>query len=346
MGVLGFRLPSTAACSSWAPGARWQEGLLKTMTNAYKRRGEEEGRSLTKVILCLAALVLLAGPAKADKSKQLWVSGTVRRVEPNLITIIGPKGQDYTVVPVEDFTSRVAVGSQVTAWYTPENGVNKLDFLQYALENFFVSPEVIRQTIRKAIILPHPQVPDSMGIIDEIGRYLATNLGWYIAPSFLAEGLWKRSRQPSTLDAFDPATGQFDMSRYLKGQDALMADLASKARVDATLDITVEEVEAPCDQKKAEWDEVVEVIATKAARAMTILSKVHEEGTVPAATVVMKLYDKQGRIVWTRRRGFAVLAVQTGIGGKFRDRPLTEVYQNLVGVQAWLSQTFARLVGQ
>jgi hypothetical protein len=301
--------------------------------------------NIAKVILCLAALMLLSGPAKAGKSKQFLVSGMVSAVEPNRITIIGPKGLEYTVVPMEDFTSRVAVGSQVTAWYTPENGVSKLDHLQYALENFFVPPDVIRQTIRKVIILPHPGVPDSMGIIDEIGSYLATNLGWYIAPSYLAEEFEKRSRRPSPLDAMDPATGQFDMSRYQKGQDTLMAELASKARVDAALDISVEEVEAPYNRKKAEWDEAVELITSKAILAMSVLSIVPERGTVPAATVVMKLYNKQGRILWNRRRGFAVLAVLTGIGGKLRDRPLTEVYDSPVGVQAWLSQTFARLGG-
>jgi hypothetical protein len=301
--------------------------------------------NLTKVMLCLAALVLLPGPAKAGKSKQFWVSGVVSVVEPNRISIIGPTGQEYAIVPIEDFTSRVAVGSQVTAWYTPENGVNKLDYLQYALENFFVSPDVIRLRTGKVIILPHPGVPDSMGIIDEIGRYLAANMGCYIAPSVLAQELEKRFRQPSPLDAIDPATGEFDLSRYQKSQNKLMADLASEARVDAALDITVEEVEAPYENGEAEWDEVVEAIATKASHAMFLLPRLPERGTVPAATVVMNLYDKQGRILWNRRRGFAVLRVHVGIGGKFRDRPLTEVYQNVEGVRAWLSQTFARLVG-
>jgi len=318
---------------------------LITNTSAFKRRGQERRVNLINVMLCLAALVLLPGSANAGKSKQFWVSGTATVVEPDRITITGPTGQEYTIVPIEDFTSRVAVGSQVTAYYTPENGVNKLDYLEYALENFFVSPDVIRLRTRKVIILPHPGVPDSMGIIDEIGRYLAANMGWYIAPSVLAQELEKRFHRLSPLDAVDPATGEFDLSRYQKGQDNLMADLASKARVDAALDITVEQVEAPYQNGEAEWDEVVEAIATKGSRAMSLLPRLPEHGKVPATTIVMNLFDKQGRIMWNRQRGFAVLWVRVGVAGKFRPRPLTEVYQNVEGVRAWLSETFASLVG-
>ena len=206
-------------------------------------------------------------------------------------------------------------------------------------------PDVIRQTIRSVIILPHPGVPDSMGIIDEIGNYLTADLGWDVAPLYVTEELGKKSCPSPLLDAMDPATGQFDLSRYQKSQGALVAELVSKARVDAALDIRVEEVEAPYAKHRAEWDDATERITSKAIIAMSVLSIVRDHGTVPAATVVMKLYDKQGRILWTRRRGFAVLAVQTGIEGKFRDRPLTEACENLDDVQTWLSKTFARLGG-
>ena len=316
---------------------------MQTMKSACERRWRDRVRDAGKIVFCFAALVLLPLQAAAGRPKQFWVRGTVSAVEAGRIGIIGPKGREFTVIPSEDFSSRVAVGSQVTAWYTPENGVNRLDYLQLATENFFVPPETIQRTVRKVLIIPHPNVPGSMDLINEVGEYLATNVGWFIAPTALGEELWKRAHKPSPVDAIDRDTGQFDMALHRRNQAKLMADLTSKARVDAVLDITVEQVEAPFKSKKAEWDEVSEMVATKGALAMTVLSSIGNAGTVPAATVAMNLYDQQGRILWNRRRGFAVLALETGIGSRFRERPLTEVLQNQASVQAWLGRTFARL---
>ena len=89
---------------------RLQEGLLKTETSAYKDRRQERRMNIAKVIFCLVALILLCGQAKAGKGKQFRVSGIVSDVEPNRLTIVGPKGLEYTLVPIEDFTSRVGVG--------------------------------------------------------------------------------------------------------------------------------------------------------------------------------------------------------------------------------------------
>jgi hypothetical protein len=47
--------------------------------------------------------------------------------------------------------------------------------------------------------------------------------------------------------------------------------------------------------------------------------------------------------MWSNRRGFAVLSLQTGIGNKFRDRPLTEVYQEPQSVQQWILDVFHSL---
>lgn len=313
------------------------------MKSACERRWQDRVRDAGKIVFCFAALALISLQAATGKSKQFWVRGTVRTVEAGRLSIIGPKGREYTVIPNEDFVSRVAAGSQVTAWYTPENGVNRLDYLQLATENFFVPPEAIQRTVRKVLIVPHADVPGSMDIINEIGEYLAANTGWFIAPAALGEELWKRAHKPSPVDAIDRNTGQFDMALHRRNQARLMADLVSKARCDAALDITVEQVEAPFRNKKAEWDEVSELVATKGALAMTVLSSIGTAGTVPAATVAMNLYGQQGGILWNRRRGFAVLALETGIGSRFRERPLAEVLQNQASVQAWLSQTFARL---
>jgi hypothetical protein len=299
---------------------------------------------MNAAICCLAALILLPGLLQAGESKQLSVSGIVKVIAPDRIIIVGPGDQECTVVPAEDFTTRVAVGSRVTAWYALKGGVNRLTRLQYAMENDFVSPDLIRLRIKKVVIFPHPGVPDSMGIIDEITRYLEANMGWYIAPSSLAEELEKRFSQTPLLDAFDPATGQFDMSHYQTSGGWTMADLAEQARVDAVVDIRVEEVRAPFAHGVAEWDDMAESIATRSSVILSPLMALTDRGQVPAATVVMNLYDKQGRILWNRQRGFAVLEVRAGGTGRFRDRPLKEVYQDEDNVHEWLAQTFTNLV--
>jgi len=64
------------------------------------------------------------------------------------------------------------------------------------------------------------------------------------------------------------------------------------------------------------------------------------DGHVPAATAVFKLWDAQGRLLWTHRRGFCVLALQQGIGTKFRDRPISEAVQDTERTENWLHQVF------
>jgi hypothetical protein len=57
----------------------------------------------------------------------------------------------------------------------------------------------------------------------------------------------------------------------------------------------------------------------------------------------MSLYSQTGNLLWKKRRGFAVLGVQSGMGTKYRERPLAEVYTDTGAVQRWLQDTLGQL---
>jgi hypothetical protein len=296
----------------------------------------------------LLALLLLGLPAVAGGREkplgQLQIKGKAVTVDSTFVTIQDSSGQIVTVVCKEDFTLKVAVGSEVTAWYTPKEGFNYLDWLQYPPENFFVPAEQIRRHIKKIVVLPNYGVPDSKVLVDRIAGYVESNLGWYVAPAMLAEEIRKRSaRTSSALDAIDPASGQFDMKAYLDSQRRLIARLASETRVNAVLEVTVERVQAKFWNQIAVWDGVMEPVAGKAALFAGHMTPFSINGNVPAATVEMKLWDSHGKLLWSNRRGFAVLYVRTGVGNNFRERPLTEVYQNEAGVNDWLAAALGTL---
>jgi hypothetical protein len=282
---------------------------------------------------------------REKRQGQLQVNGKTVSVEPTQVTIQDAQGQTVTVICKEDFTLKVAVGSEVTAWYTPKDGVNHLEWLEYPLENFFLPAEQIRRRIKKVLILPSYGVPDSQELVNRIAGYLESNLGWYMAPGMLAEEIRRRSHQlTSTLDAIDPATGQFDAKRYLDSQRQLIERLASETRVNAVLGVTVEQVQAKFVDQVAVWDGVVEPVASKMTRYAARLTPFTINGNVPAATVEMKLWDSHGKLLWSNRRGFAVLSVLSGFAYNFRERPLTEVYQNEAGVSEWLAAALGTLV--
>lgn len=164
----------------------------------------------------------------------------------------------------------------------------------------------------------------------------------------------------STLDAIDPKTGQFDMTRYLESRRSaqsapgrppagsprnLMAALADEARVDAVLEASVVSTEAKLDRLVARWDGTEEAIGGKGSQTVAKLSLVAPRGVVPATTVVLKLWDSQGKLLWQDRAGFAVMAAREGIGGKLRERGMAEVLENRADVDKWLKKVFAPLSG-
>src|SRR5438445_4053154 len=183
----------------------------------------------------VAVLVLLgvpgSGAARETRPTSIKVVGLVTAVEPAEVTILGGDGREVTVTTEEDFTQKVAVGSKVTAWYSARDGANVLDWMEYPRENFFVPAEQIRTQIRKVIILPNSEVPEADGLFDAMADYLDSTFDWYVAPRELAEQIRDRALKPrataatdsgfprSTLDAINPSTGEFDISRYSQAQE-------------------------------------------------------------------------------------------------------------------------------
>jgi hypothetical protein len=305
------------------------------------------GRMSLLGLLAVALWLALPAPSGAAEKqpKPLKVEGLLTEVEPASLTIRDKRGNEVTIRPREDFTEKVAVGAEVTAWYYPKAGVNVLQWLEYPLESSFISPSQFGKDIKKIIILPSSQVADADGLFDAMASFLESKVGWYVAPRTLAEEIRRRAgSSSSTLDLIDPATGQVDLDKYAEAHHELIRRLASETRVDAVLEARVEQVQAIFRSQIASWDGVQEPIAGKASRVIGVLSIIPVEGHVPAATVVLKLWDPDAKLLWTNRRGFAVLAVRTGVGSKFRDRPIPEVLQNAESVQKWLGETFGSLL--
>jgi hypothetical protein len=382
---------------------------------------------LTLIAVPLALGVPGRGAARGIRPNSTKVIGLVTAVGPAQVTILGGDGREVTVATEEDFTQKVAVGSKVTAWYSVRDGANVLDWMEYPRENFFVPAEQIRARISKVIILPISEVPDADGLFEAMADYLESSFDWYVAPRVLAEEIRDRALKPrpaatdaglprSTLDAIDPSTGEFDLSRYSQAEgeagrpsqtqpqpardtpkstprpastlDAidpstgefdmarysqapaqttapaatanrtrvpsrpqdqataeqrLIRTLASKARVDAVLEADVVEAQAKLNRLVASWDGVEEPIAGKGSQTIAKLAVISPRSVVPATTVVLKLWDSHGNLLWTNQSGFAALAVREGMRSKVRKRPLSEVLRNRTGVNRWLAAVFSSL---
>jgi len=302
------------------------------------RRGDASRPLL--VLLCLLIALSQAVPAAGKHDKELSVEGTLAAVAAAKVTVHPAEGADISIVCKEDFRESVAPGSKVTAWYVVKDGVNTLTWLEYPPQSFFAPPEEIRQSFKKVIILPDYGVANSEVLVGKIADYISQNLGWYVAPAALGQEIARRvKRTHSTLEDIDPGTGEFSMESYRKLQHAVIERCVSEARVDGVLEVRVVRVQAPLIDNYANWDGVEENIAGKGVRALSRLTHYPQNGEVPAATVIMKLWNSQGRLLWSCRRGFAALVVHTGLGNDFQDRPLTEVYERQAAVSQWLADT-------
>jgi hypothetical protein len=305
------------------------------------------GRSSTGLwtlgILCAALLAVPTGVSRADQKqpKPLKIVGIATEITPSTLTVHGQTGE-ITIQTHEDFTEKLAPGSEVTAWYYQQDGGEILQWLEYPLESFFIPRNEFPPALKKVIILPNSTVQDAGGLLDAIANFMETRLGYYVAPRMLAEEIRNRAlKAHSTMDAIDPATGAVDISTYTQAQRNLIQHLASETRVDAVFQADVELVQAEFRSLVASWDGVHEPVAGTGKRTLGFFAPILNDGHVPAATVVLKLWDPNGRLLWCHRRGFAVLARMTGVGGKFRDRPIAEVLQNSDGVREWLEALFA-----
>lgn len=297
---------------------------------------------LALLTVSVLAFGLPCGLRAAEKSgKPRKINGIVTEIEPARVTIRDSKGNDVTIQPKEDFTQKVAVGSEVTAWYYPGDSVNELQWLEYPLENFFVSPKQFLGQITKIILLPSSSAGDADGLYAAVEGFLQTRMGWFVAHRMLAEEIQRRSQNAqSTLDVIDPATGNVDLTRYATAHGNLIQKIADETRVDAVLQADVELVQVNFRSQVATWDGAQQLVSSKTSRALTLLAAIPIDGHVPAATAVFKLWDAQGRLLWSHRRGFCVLALQQGIGGKFRERPISEAVQDTERDEKWLNLVF------
>jgi len=252
---------------------------------------------------------------------------------------------------------------------------------KYVESNFgwYVAPRALAEEVRDRTLkvssrsVDASRSPSALDSIDpetgefDIGRYTEGKVepkerGQAEARPRAAAGATSSAARPaSTLDAIDPATGEFDMARYLQAPTqtragarsapaspgpgpapgSLIPTVAAETHVDAVLEADVVEVQAPLHRLVASWDGVEEPIAGKGSETIAKLFVLPVRGVVPASTLVLKLWDSRGNLMWSNRSGFAVLAVKEGMGNKLRERPLPEVLRNTAGVDRWLATVFA-----
>jgi hypothetical protein len=288
------------------------------------------------------ARTLAWGDPNAQKHETRKAVGLVTDIEAEQMTVETKDGTTVVLTTFEDYRDRVAVGSQVTAWYYPQDdGSPVLKSLDYPLEALFVPVGTIATRIHRVVLLPNSQIPDADGLYDEVRDYLHDALGWYVAPSYLAEEVRRRSQQSSsTLASMDPRTGNFDMNSYLNSSQSVVTKVASGTRSDAVLELNVIQVEAPVDRLEASWDGVEEPVAGAAFRTLAKVSVIPRHGQIPAATVELKLWDAKGNLLWRNRRGLTLLEVMNGKGTRMEDRPLSATIGDGERMRRWMEATF------
>jgi hypothetical protein len=293
-------------------------------------------------VICGSGAILAAQKPQHTGTK---VEGFATIVTSDSITIFDKKSQMIEIHTDKDYSALVGIAAPVTVWYKTEGGINRLEDIEYPTQAAtFVPPDLIRENIKRIIILPRPEgVDDTDRLVSAISKYLADNTGWYIAPPELAVEIASRTKGPtSPLDAINPDTGQVDMQQYLDPQRTLMMAIANETHSDAVLEIQVVKVKATVRAGIASWDDMTEPVASRKTRSLTPWEG-FGKGWVFAVSTDMNLYSQSGKLLWKKRRGFAVLGVQSGVGGKYRERPLKEVYDDNDTMQRWLIGTLSQL---
>jgi hypothetical protein len=301
--------------------------------------------SLALAAWMLAATALPIRAAQNPQHKGAKVEGFATVVTSDSITVFDKKNQMIEIHTDKDYSALVGIAAPVTVWYTTENDVNHLEDIVYPTKAAeFVPPDLIRQNIKRIIILPRTDgVDDADGLVKAISQYVADNTGWYIAPSELAVEIAGRTKSSnSPLDAVDPDSGRVDMQQYLEPERALMTKIADESHSDAVMEIDIVKVKATVHSGIATWDDMTEPVASRTARSLTPWEG-FGKGWVYAVTADMNLWSQSGTLLWKKRRGFAVLGVQSGLGGKYHERPLKEVYDNSDAMRRWLIDTLSQL---
>jgi hypothetical protein len=327
--------------------------LLKTQgivfASGARIRGAIAAIGFVAILLALAPSERLT--AKGEKHAGVKLECFAITIQPDSITVLNKKGQELTILSSRDYTSLINRGAPLTLWYTNQGGVLHLEDIDLPKESVFLPGEDIRTGLRSIIILPTSEdVEDCQGLFGAIGKYLQDNAGWTVTPAERAEEIEKGMKSPATtLDAIAPQTGQVDIDRLMETRGNLAAEVAAEAHVDAMLEIKVEKVKAHVDRDEAKWDDMTEVIASKKTRALAAVTGVGGlealggKSWVYAATVDLNLWSRTGKLLWNKRRGFAALGYQVGVGIQYRPRPLTEVYADHEAMQRWLATTLGKL---
>ena len=296
--------------------------------------------------LAILAPAVTAASHEKEEAGATWVYGYVTKVESNRITIMSLMGnaQVLPLITQEDFTEVVAKGSKVTAWYFEQGGTYTLKWLEYPLENSFTSSRSIRGRVRRAIILPSSSVQGADALYDATAQFLESNLKWRFAARSLAEDIRQgKTSTASAGEAVNASNSQGNPVQAASDQRKLIPLIARETKVNAVLEIVIEQVAADVKRSAAVWDGVEEPISAPKgflASAKSVVTPQKE--TVPAATVVFKLWDSQGKLMWSNRRGFALLALREG--KELRERSLAEVFQNTDNVQRWLQMVFRSIL--
>lgn len=314
---------------------------FKVCSVSYARGAFSAFPILVIVVIC----GLAASAAQKPKHTGTKLEGYATIVEPDSIMVFDKKNQEIKILTDKDYTSLVGIAAPVTVWYTTSGGVNHLEDIVYPPGGSFVPTNQIGENIKRIIILPRPEdVENTEGLISAISTYLTDNAGWFVAPPELAAEIASRTKaSASPLDAINPDTGEVDMQRYLEPQRSLISMIAEETHSDAVLEVKVIKVKANVRASVASWDDMTEPVASRKTRALSPVEGLEGRGWVYAATADMSLWGQNGKLLWKKRRGFAVLGVQSGFGAKYRERPLTEVYANSGAMQRWLEQTLGQL---
>lgn len=200
-----------------------------------------------------------------------------------------------------------------------------------------------RVNFKRIIIWPRQEdVDNSEGLVSAISQYLTDHAGWFVAPPELAVEI--ASRTESSVPSFepiDPDTGEVETQQP---QSSLLKAIAQQTRSDAVLEVRILKVRATVHDYVASWDDMTERVASRKSRVLSSLVIEGGKGWVSAATADMYLWNPAGKLLWKKRRGFAVLGVKPAMGTKFSERPLTEVYQDSHWMQSWLEGTLGELV--
>jgi hypothetical protein len=300
------------------------------------------------LVICIICAICGSGSTLAAQKPQhtgTKLEGFATIVTPDSITVFDKKNQIIEIHTNKDYTALVGIAAPVTVWYSTEGGVNHLEDIVYPNQGgTFVPRSQILESIKRIIILPRPEdVENTQGLISAISKYLTDNAGWFVAPPELAAEIASRTKSPtSSLDAIDPNTGQVDMQQYLEPERALMTAIAQETRSDAVLEVRIVKVKANVRSGIASWDDMTEPVTSRKARTLTAWEGLGK-GWVYAATADINLWSQTGTLLWKKRRGFAVLGVQSGLELKYRERPLKEVYDDSGVMQRWLEETLGQI---